>query len=156
MRNRLRGTFPAVMSAVVLTLAGAVLGVAVEDVAHGLADLSVVLAILGSAGLIAVLVFLTNLVRSNSDSNASISRSLREAGDSARKASEMITAEVIALKNELGQMVEYQLISDLDCSTKFTHVDYVARAVESARSEILVLDLVDDQGQRPISAAESI
>ncbi|MEU1251468.1 hypothetical protein [Micromonospora arida] len=62
---------------------------------------------------------------------------------------EELTNQLDRLRQSMGQTVEYQLIDDLNASFKATGEDSVTRTVMSAKSEILVLDIVEPSGGRP-------
>lgn len=129
--SRVFTTSPAVaiVASLVSLVAGALLGTLFDDTIKDAGALTVSLAGLTVVCLVAFALMLGGVITQNRD----------------------VAHQLEGLRRGLGQTVGYQLVEDLTSPTE----DPVSAAVSAAESEILVLDMVDSEGERPAHSMES-
>lgn len=131
----------AAIAAAVGVFAGAILGALFDS---SIRDITVLVAVVATVTVLTLVVFtavLSGLAQSVEDHRGGTGTALNN-----------LKKEFTALRDSLGQTVEYQVIEDLNHRVKSTTEDPVTRAILSARLEILVLDVVDESGERPAHA----
>jgi hypothetical protein len=131
----------AVIGTVIGLLAGAILGAVFQSSIRGLTVLLIVVVTLTMLSLVLFAAVVAVLSQVQADHSRDVMRAVSE-----------VDRELAVLRDSLGQTVEYQVIDELNHRIRSTMEDPVTRAVLSARSEILVLDIVDGSGERPAHA----
>jgi hypothetical protein len=121
--------------------AGALLGAGVQNFTDSKLRVVSIIAVVLCLGLVAVYASLTFRDRENMRSN----QALRE---QAAQDTSSIISTISRLEKQVGVQILHQLVSEINDTTPLRE-DLLAKTVEDAEFEILILDLLSKTGRRP-------